>query len=157
MPKGALLFLVWVFRSGHVGRAERCTGISSFEGLKCRRGLSQACCAVPGTYDDKREKCDEKQSGCGRVHGRIGGHERPGKNCGDWSQLSLVGSMGPTHRIENPRAPGCGETPEFEGTSKKIRVESGPQEEMPNSRGPPESSFSLEVNSKTLSYESPGE
>ena len=53
-----------------------------------------------------------------------------GKNCGDCSQFSLVGSMGSTHRIEHPSPSGCGETPEFEGACKKIRVESGPEEEI---------------------------
>ena len=69
-----------------------------------------------------------------------------------WAQLSLVDSRGSTHRIENPRASGCGETPEFKGISKQIRVESGPQEEMSNSRGFQKAVFSPEVNSKTPNY-----
>ena len=35
---------------------------------------------MPGTCDDKREKCDEDKGDCGRVRGFVWGHERPGKN-----------------------------------------------------------------------------
>ena len=119
----SLFFLAWAFRLWPCGGKGL---ISSYEGLKCRKGLSHTCRALT-RYDDKREKCDEEKFDCGRVHGLVGDTERFGKNCGDWSQLSLVGSRGSTQRIENPRPSGCGETPEFEGTSKKIRVESGPR------------------------------
>ena len=104
---------------------------------------------MPGTYLDTREKCDEGKGNCGRVQGLVGGHI-----CGDWSQpqLSLVDSRGPTHQIENPRLSGCGKTLEFEGTSKKIRVESKLHKEMSNPRGLQNAIFSPEVNSKALNH-----
>jgi len=53
---------------------------------------------------DKREKCDEERGGCGRVHGLVEDHEKTVLKNGDWSQLSLVGSMG-VRKSESSRDP----------------------------------------------------